>query len=87
METSLTKKRSDIVRTGNEMRDWRLSLSVSQDKVAEEFWCTRQTIARLEQRADVQLPREWQYAITLLKIHPELMGGEFGNEHRSRGVR
>ena len=76
--------RSQIVTTGNEMKAWRLSCDLSQDNLAEEFLCTRQTIARLEQRGDGALPREWQYAMTLLRNYPELFGIQFGGQYKPR---
>jgi transcriptional regulator with XRE-family HTH domain len=71
-----------VIKSGKQLREWRLASGLSQDTLAQAFECTRQTIARLEASGDTYIPREWMYALTFLKRFPQEFG--LGDEQRMR---
>ena len=63
-----------IIKTGDDLRQWRTLNGLTQDVLALAFETTRQTIARLEFRGDQPIAREWMYALSFLKRFPEEIG-------------
>ena len=58
--------------TGNELRDWRLEMAMTQEELAAELGVSRPTLSGWEKRGDLSVGRLVYLAIQALTKNPML---------------